>query len=123
MAATPSILETEISSSSYDGVAFEIYTVEMPENSSAIINLQGLAKRTTGVTKSWNQSFVYKRGTGNASIVGTLANLFSPIGDLGAITWTLEPDTDGGNVLIMIKGQTDATIFWYFKLRILTIQE
>lgn len=108
----------------HDAVPTTIITIPLPENSSAYLRFEGIAKSTSGNTKAWNRAFMCKRGTGNASIVGTLTNIIAPLGDLLAtLTWEISLDTDGSNVLILIKGQTSVTTSWYLKVLGLTIQE
>ena|SRR5882672_1047244 len=122
--ATQTLIDVDQFVVLHDGVLTHVISIPLPENSSAYIQFQGLAKRTNGDTKAWNRAFVCKRGTGDASIVGSLTNLIAPLGDLLAtLAWDIQLDTDAENVLIQVKGQTSADIAWYLKVLGLTIQE
>lgn len=122
--ATQTQIDTDQFYVLHDAVPTTIITIPLPDNSSAYVQFQGLAKRDNGITKTWNMAFVCKRATGNASIVGSLTNILPPMGDLlSALSWTITLDTDGDNVLIQAAGQTSANISWYLKVLGLVVQE
>ena len=121
---TQTLIDTDQFYVLHDAVPTTIISIPLPENSSAYIQFQGIAKRSNGDTKAWNRAFVCKRATGDAVIVGSLTNIVAPLGDLLAtLSWDIQLDTDGENVLIQAKGQTSADISWYLKVLGLTIQE
>lgn len=122
--ATPTLIDLDRFWSVADAVPVTVISIPLPENSSAYIRFEGVAKATGGNTKAWNRVFMCKRGTGNASIVGSLTNIVAPLGDLLAtLSWDIQLDTDGANVLIQVKGQTNVITSWYLKVLGLTIQE
>lgn len=122
--STQTLIDTDQFIILHDAVPTTIVSIPLPENSSAVIELKGLARRASnGNTKSWFQAFTCRRGTGNATVIGVLNNLIDPIGDLGAITWDISLVVDGDSVLVQCKGQTSADLSWYLKILGLTIQD
>jgi len=122
--STSALIDTDQFLVFHDAVPTTIIAVPLPENSSAVIEFKGLARRASnGNTKSWFQSFTCRRGTGNATIIGVLQNLADPLGDIGALTWDISLVVDGDSVLVQCKGQTNADIAWYLKILGLTISD
>lgn len=99
--------------------------VSLPEDCTAIVTVTAVARKTTGGTsKTWVKNFTVKRpGASAPQILGTIQNLISPVGDLGALTWDLEFSDDGDAVLVQAKGQASTTIEWYCRVSGLTIED
>jgi hypothetical protein len=122
--STPILIDEAVYYEVHDAVPTSALTIPLPEDSSALVQFQAVARRSSnGNTKSWNKIFSCKRASGDASIVGSLTNIIAPIGDLGALTWDITIDTDGENVLVQVKGQTSASVSFYLKVVGLTIQD
>lgn len=124
-APSSTLVDTDHFQVVYDAVPTTIVSIPLPENSSGTIRIEGLARRpSNGYTKSWSQSFVCKRGTGDAAIVGNLVNVIPVAGDLlSTLSWDIVLDVEDSNVLIQVKGQTSATVAFYLKILGLTIQD
>src|SRR5256885_3616209 len=54
--------------------------------------------------KAWSQMVVAKRVNGGVAINGSLSNLLSPIGDLGATTWAVQATVSGNNLVMQVIG-------------------
>jgi len=122
--STPILIDEAVYYEVHDAVPTSALTIPLPEDSSALVQFQAVARRSSnGNTRSWNKIFSCKRASGDASIVGSLTNIIAPIGDLGALTWDITIDTDGENVLVQVKGQTSASVSFYLKVVGLTIQD
>lgn len=118
------IIDAAILYQVYDSVPTTISTLTLPQNSSAVVDVRGVARRDgNGDTKSWFKSFTCKRETGDAVIMANPVNVTSPVGDLGALTWNLTVTADEDNVLVQVTGQDDATVSFYVKLLGLSIQD
>ncbi len=63
--------------------------------------------------KTWSQVVFCKRVNGGVTINGSLVNLLTPIGDLGAVTWTVQATTDSTNLIIQVVGQAATKINWF----------
>jgi len=66
--------------------------------------------------KAWSQVVVAKRVNGGVAINGSLSNLLSPIGDLGATTWTVQATTSGNNLVMQVVGQAATKINWFMSI-------
>jgi len=122
--STPILIDEAVYYEVHDAVPTSALTIPLPEDSSALVQFQAVARRSSnGNTKSWNKIFSCKRASGDASIVGSLTNIIAPIGDLGALTWDITIDTDGDELLVKCKGQASADTSWYVKLLGLTIED
>ena len=63
--------------------------------------------------KTWEQVVLCKRINGGVTLNGSLSNLFTPIGDLGTVTWAVQVTTDATNLIIQVVGQAATKINWF----------
>src|SRR2546430_7224748 len=66
--------------------------------------------------KTWSQVVVVKRVNGGVSINGSLSNLLTPIGDLGAAGWATQATGSGNNLVMQVVGQLATKINWFMSI-------
>jgi hypothetical protein len=66
--------------------------------------------------KTWVQIVVVKRVNGGVVINGSLSNLLSPIGDLGATTWAVQASASGNDLMMQVTGQLATKINWFMSI-------
>jgi hypothetical protein len=100
-----------------DNTVTPILTNEMPQDSSALIEILVLARNpANGATKCWTLLQPRKRvGTGSATVVGSAADLLPSSADSGTTTWALSLTTLGDRIQMNVAGANGVTIHWYAK--------
>jgi hypothetical protein len=96
-----------------DATVTSIVQAAIGENSAAALQVKVVARRdSNGNAKAWLLFFSVKRTTGDVTIVASVINTLSSVGDLGAVTWIVSADPNADNVNVTVKGQASATIDW-----------
>lgn len=104
----------------FDNVATTIFSRTPPLNSLVTVFVKGSAVRpSTGDVKTWSIMFTIKR-SGGSPILSAVTNIFTPVADVGASSWTLVPALNGNSAELRVTGQTGAIIFWNFQITALT---
>lgn len=99
-----------------------VFAIPFNDNSSAHIQIRSLARRPSNTnTKTWYVAVNARRS--GSSIIGTLTNIHTPIGDPGALSWDIQAVEDSGQLLIQCKGQSSATINWVMSAQVLYLED
>lgn len=89
--------------------------LDMPQDSMGNFEVNVIARRpSNNDTKSWRSVFSSKRtGSGNATIVGALQNVITPIEDLGALLWSFSLTASGMTLSVKVIGAAGVSIDWF----------
>lgn len=107
----------------HDNVVTAIITKTLPQNSFVSGYAQIAALRpSTGDSKSWYKTFTCGRRSG-AAILGTVLDIYTPFGDVGASTWDVTIVASVNDVQIRAAGQSLADTWWSFKIVAMLMQQ
>lgn len=99
-------------------------TLDFPAESTAELTLKLVARNASNNdSKIWNRICCVKRTSSGVSILSGIADVINPIGDLGALLWTTDIDSDETHIYIRVKGVNGSTIDWLSEVVILYITE
>ena len=117
-------IETQNALSTTDATPTTILNAEMPADSSALFFLLVIAKSTTnGATRNWALIQPRKRvGVGNATVVGSAADLLPSSADSGTAGWALSVSSVGDRINMQVTGAAGTTINWYAKISGMSLQ-
>jgi hypothetical protein len=100
------------------GAQAEAFAFPMPEDSAAEFLVEVSAASTSVVTASWRIEGAVKRvGSGDAAFVGgDPSGLLAGRKDVAAALWTVDVDTDGADLRVLVSGAAATTIEWIVRV-------
>lgn len=111
-----------VSGGTTDATPYSFLTIPMTNTASAFAEIFVMARRwDTTDTKVWVKNALIKRNGASAALTGAFADLVTPRGDLGALTWDLTVSIDQ-NMSLICTGQQGASIFWVVNVTIRAIE-
>lgn len=88
-------------------------TLSVPETCVEQMEVVVFARDPNGSDcKTWRKLVGVRRDSGNAVVVGSVLDLVSPIGTLGAALWDVSIAASGNDLVIQVKGKASADVDW-----------
>lgn len=106
-------IEEETAQTTSNNTQTTIKSISVPTDACLQLQVLVTARSDDGDNaKSWVKFAAVNNFDGTAGIVGSLLDLVSVQGTLGALTWACTLDTTGADVRVRVTGQSGTDINW-----------
>lgn len=96
-----------------DATQTVLATVGINYDNSCNVELNIMARDSSGNTALWRKAVCVKRITdGNIAVISSVLDIVSPQKDLAAALWDVSVVADGSNLVVKVTGCLLTTIYW-----------